>query len=76
MLRERNKKYSSIKFVDISSDDCRPEDHQGLDYETVCTLQFLQSDVCSLSLLMVILFFLDFMLIVLFHVLIGFANPA
>lgn len=57
MLRERNKRYKSIKFVDISSDDYTPEDHQGLDYETVCTLKFLQSDVCSLLLLMVLHYF-------------------
>ncbi|KAL6509605.1 hypothetical protein OROGR_022915 [Orobanche gracilis] len=35
MLRERNKRYGSIKFVDISSDDYNPEDNQGLDYKTV-----------------------------------------
>ncbi|TKY73467.1 mitochondrial protein [Spatholobus suberectus] len=35
MLRERNKSYGTIKFVDISSDDYSPEENQGLDYETV-----------------------------------------
>ncbi|CAL1406461.1 unnamed protein product [Linum trigynum] len=34
MLRERNKSYGTIKFVDISSDDYSAEDNQGLDYET------------------------------------------
>ncbi|KAM3380962.1 putative protein, chloroplastic [Capsicum galapagoense] len=35
MLRERNKSYGTIKFLDISSDEYRPEENQGLDYETV-----------------------------------------
>lgn len=35
MLRERNKSYGTIKFVDISSEDYSPEVNQGLDYETV-----------------------------------------
>ncbi|ONM12395.1 OSJNBa0043A12.15-like protein [Zea mays] len=35
MLRERNKSYGAIKFVDISSKDYSPDDNQGLDYETV-----------------------------------------
>ncbi|KAK7411536.1 hypothetical protein VNO78_02970 [Psophocarpus tetragonolobus] len=35
MLRERNKSYGTIKFVDIGSDDYSPEDNQGLHYETV-----------------------------------------
>ncbi|XP_050221531.1 uncharacterized protein At5g50100, chloroplastic isoform X2 [Mercurialis annua] len=34
MLRERNEKYGTIKFVDIGSDDYSPEDNQGLDYTT------------------------------------------
>ncbi|KAI3777586.1 hypothetical protein L1987_47386 [Smallanthus sonchifolius] len=34
MLKERNKNYNAINFVDISSDDYSPEDNQGLDYET------------------------------------------
>ncbi|XP_054805378.1 uncharacterized protein At5g50100, chloroplastic isoform X2 [Prosopis cineraria] len=34
MLRERNKTYRTIKFVDISSDDYSPQENQGLDYET------------------------------------------
>ncbi|KAG2575517.1 uncharacterized protein At5g50100, chloroplastic-like [Panicum virgatum] len=34
MLRERNKSYGAIKFVDISSEDYSPNDNQGLDYET------------------------------------------
>lgn len=36
MLRERNKRYETIKFVDISSDKYSPEENQGLDYKTVC----------------------------------------
>ncbi|XP_027167329.1 uncharacterized protein At5g50100, chloroplastic [Coffea eugenioides] len=35
MLRERNKSFGTIKFVDISSDDYSPEKNQGLDYKTV-----------------------------------------
>jgi hypothetical protein len=35
MLRERNKSYRAIKFVNISSKDYLPEENQGLDYETV-----------------------------------------
>ncbi|KAL6281168.1 hypothetical protein ACE6H2_018049 [Prunus campanulata] len=35
MLRERNKLYGTIKFVDISSGDYSPEENQGLDYKTV-----------------------------------------
>jgi hypothetical protein len=35
MLRERNKSYGAINFVDISSKDYSPEENQGLDYETV-----------------------------------------
>jgi len=35
MLKERNKSYGAIKFVDISSKDYSPDDNQGLDYETV-----------------------------------------
>lgn len=35
MLRERNKQYGTIKFVDISSEDYSPEENQGLDFETV-----------------------------------------
>jgi hypothetical protein len=35
MLRERNKSYGTINFVDISLKDYSPEDNQGLDYETV-----------------------------------------
>ncbi|XWS60682.1 hypothetical protein CRYUN_Cryun07bG0057100 [Craigia yunnanensis] len=35
MLRERNKQYGTIKFVDISSDDYSPEENQRLDYKTV-----------------------------------------
>ncbi|KAL8217562.1 hypothetical protein R6Q57_020935 [Mikania cordata] len=34
MLKERNKNYNAINFVDISSDDYSPEDNLGLDYET------------------------------------------
>lgn len=39
MLRERNKNYATIKFVDISSKEYSPEENQGLDYETVCVIQ-------------------------------------
>ncbi|KAI3430004.1 uncharacterized protein J3R85_008515, partial [Psidium guajava] len=35
MLRERNKRYGTIKFVDISSAGYSPEENQGLDYKTV-----------------------------------------
>ncbi|PSR96679.1 Thioredoxin-like fold protein [Actinidia chinensis var. chinensis] len=35
MLRERNKQYGAIKFVDISSDEYTPNENQGLDYKTV-----------------------------------------
>lgn len=35
MLRERNKNYGTIKFVDISSEEYSPDENQGLDYETV-----------------------------------------
>ncbi|XP_057950738.1 uncharacterized protein At5g50100, chloroplastic [Malania oleifera] len=35
MLRERNKQYGAIKFVDISSDEYSPGENQGLDYKTV-----------------------------------------
>lgn len=41
MLKERNKQYGAIKFVDISSNDYSPEDNQGLDYKTVCLLRNL-----------------------------------
>ncbi|XP_038987284.1 uncharacterized protein At5g50100, chloroplastic isoform X2 [Phoenix dactylifera] len=34
MLKERNKLYGAIKFVDISSEDYSPEENQGLDYKT------------------------------------------
>lgn len=38
MLRERNKSYGTIKFLDISSDEYRPDENEGLDYETVWSL--------------------------------------
>lgn len=41
MLRERNKRYGTIKFVDISSDAYSQEENQGLDYETVCFFDLL-----------------------------------
>ncbi|KAK9278050.1 hypothetical protein L1049_027608 [Liquidambar formosana] len=45
MLRERNKIYGTIKFVDISSDEYSPEDNQGLDYKTVMgRIHAIQSD--------------------------------
>ncbi|CAH2072441.1 unnamed protein product [Thlaspi arvense] len=45
MLMERNEKYASIKFVDISSNDYSPEDNQGLDYKTVMgTIHAIQSN--------------------------------
>lgn len=34
MLKERDRRYEAVKFVDISSDEYSPEDNQGLDYET------------------------------------------
>ncbi|KAJ4972695.1 hypothetical protein NE237_005869 [Protea cynaroides] len=34
MLKERNKLYQAIKFVDISSEQYSPDDNQGLDYKT------------------------------------------
>ncbi|KAF4390960.1 hypothetical protein CsatB_017894 [Cannabis sativa] len=34
MLRERNKSYGTIKFVDICSEDYSPQENQGLDFET------------------------------------------
>lgn len=37
MLKERNKSYGAISFVDISSQDYSPKDNMGLDYETVRT---------------------------------------
>ncbi|TYJ41553.1 hypothetical protein E1A91_A03G030200v1 [Gossypium mustelinum] len=37
MLRERNKQYGTIKFVEISSVDYSPEENRGLDYKTVCS---------------------------------------
>lgn len=40
MLRERNKQYGTIKFVDISSDDYSPEENRGLDYKTVCSMMY------------------------------------
>lgn len=40
MLRERDKQYGAIKFVDISSDEYSPKENQGLDYETVCYSAF------------------------------------
>lgn len=35
MLREKNKEYGTIKFIDISSENYSPEENQGLDYTTV-----------------------------------------
>ncbi|GAA0178800.1 hypothetical protein LIER_29885 [Lithospermum erythrorhizon] len=35
MLRERNKQYGTIKFVDVSSDEYSPDENKGLDYRTV-----------------------------------------
>ncbi|GJU83735.1 thiol-disulfide oxidoreductase DCC [Tanacetum coccineum] len=34
MLKERNKDYNAINFVDISSEDYSPKDNNGIDYET------------------------------------------
>ncbi|KAK4803641.1 hypothetical protein SAY86_003458 [Trapa natans] len=34
MLRERNKAYGTIKFVDISTADYSPEENQGIDFKT------------------------------------------
>ncbi|XP_065876248.1 uncharacterized protein At5g50100, chloroplastic [Euphorbia lathyris] len=45
MLRERNKSYGTIKFVDISSLDYSAEENQGLDYKTVMgTIHAILSD--------------------------------
>lgn len=41
MLKERNKQYGAIKFVDISSDEYSAEENQGLDYKTVCDCTLL-----------------------------------
>ena len=38
MLRERNKLYGTIKFVDISSNDFSPEENAGLNYKTVSAI--------------------------------------
>ncbi|XP_042440822.1 uncharacterized protein At5g50100, chloroplastic-like [Zingiber officinale] len=44
-LRERNKSYGAIKFVDISSKDYSPQENQGLDYKTVMgRIHAIQSD--------------------------------
>ncbi|KAK6924889.1 DCC1-like thiol-disulfide oxidoreductase family [Dillenia turbinata] len=45
MLKERNKQYGAIKFVDISADDYSPEENQGLHYKTVMgTIHAILSD--------------------------------
>lgn len=47
MLREKNKKYGAIKFVDICADDYSAEDNNGIDFETVklqCSVYVPQSD--------------------------------
>ncbi|OIT04911.1 PREDICTED: uncharacterized protein At5g50100, mitochondrial [Nicotiana attenuata] len=45
MLKERNKVYGTIKFVDISSDEYSPEENEGLDYKTVMgTIHAILSD--------------------------------
>lgn len=45
MLRERNKSYGTIKFVDISSEEYTPEENEGLDYKTVMgRIHAIQSD--------------------------------
>ncbi|XP_009610588.1 uncharacterized protein At5g50100, chloroplastic isoform X1 [Nicotiana tabacum] len=45
MLKERNKGYGTIKFVDISSDEYSPEENEGLDYKTVMgTIHAILSD--------------------------------
>ncbi|KAF3332456.1 MADS-box transcription factor 23 [Carex littledalei] len=35
MLKEKDKSFGAIKFVDISSKDYSPQENQGLEYETV-----------------------------------------
>ncbi|XP_078152400.1 uncharacterized protein At5g50100, chloroplastic-like isoform X2 [Carex rostrata] len=35
MLKEKEKSFGEIKFVDISSKDYSPQENQGLEYETV-----------------------------------------
>lgn len=51
MLKERNKNYNAINFIDISSDDYSPEDNQGLDYETVryFNTRFIVMVLCDIS---------------------------
>lgn len=33
-LMDRNKKYDSLYFVDIASEDYKPEDNEGIEWET------------------------------------------
>jgi len=35
MLRERNKKYGAIKFVDICADDYSAKENKDIDFEKV-----------------------------------------
>ncbi|KAL5723578.1 hypothetical protein ACHQM5_006961 [Ranunculus cassubicifolius] len=45
MLKERNKSYGTIKFVDICSDEYSPEENLGIDYETAMgKIHAIQSD--------------------------------
>ncbi|XP_009790160.1 uncharacterized protein At5g50100, chloroplastic isoform X2 [Nicotiana tabacum] len=45
MLKERNKGYGTIKFVNISSDEYSPGENEGLDYKTVMgTIHAILSD--------------------------------
>lgn len=47
MLRERNRSYGTIKFVDIGSDDYSPDENQNIDYETVS----LRSTFCTVPII-------------------------
>ncbi|KAF3338657.1 hypothetical protein FCM35_KLT17494 [Carex littledalei] len=38
MLKEKDKSFGAIKFVDISSKDYSPQENQGLEYETVAVI--------------------------------------
>lgn len=52
MLKERDKRYGAIKFVDISSKEYSSEENQGLDYETVCfslSSSYVKQLFCTLS---------------------------
>jgi len=70
MLRERNKSYGAIKFVDISSEDYSPNDNQGLDYETVRMTPIYTFCVC----VCVCFLSLCFLMNEIYHLMFGFLN--